>query len=91
MTPRSAPSLPLLSLGCCPIAFPCTSSGAAGALGPGLNLPLVLFTTDISITTQQRPPALSKQQGALAILGPLERVKTHYLCAAASKATLLEA
>lgn len=51
-------------------------SRAAGALRQGSNPLLLVFSTmDISIASPAetiKPPALSKQQGALTILGPLE-------------------
>lgn len=69
--------------------------GFEGSQGQVYSLQLVLFTTDPSYCKPSRDikaAALSEQQGALAILGPLERVKKScYLCVAASKVTLLEA
>lgn len=95
MTPCSAPSHPLLPAGCSPSHFPAPALRLWGLLGQVYSLQLVLFTTDLPTASPAetiKAAALSEQQGALAILGPLERVKKpHYLCAAASKVTLLEA
>lgn len=95
MNPCSAPSHPLLPAGCSPLHFPAPALGLWGLSGQEYSLKLVLFTTHLPVASPAetiKAAVLSEQQGVLAILGPLERVnKPLYLCAAASKVTLLEA